>query len=179
MTIRDAAPDDLDAIVAVYNAAIPGEATADTEPVMPESRRRWLVDRSFERRPVWVCEAAGTVAAWLAFEDFYGRPAYDAAAEIAVYVAPERRGRGIGGALLRRAVERAHELEVSTMLGFVFAHNTASVSLFRRRGFEQWGRLPRVARMPDGERDLLILGRRVEPGGSPGSRRGKRSLTLA
>jgi L-amino acid N-acyltransferase YncA len=162
VTFRDARPADLERIVAVYNAAVPdGEATADTEPVAPESRRRWLTERDFERRPVWVCEVEGAVAAWLSFEDFYGRPAYDAAAEIAVYVAPERRGSGLGRGLLDRAVERAHLLGLTTMLAFVFAHNATSVGLFRRRGFEEWGRLPRVARMPDGERDVLILGRRA------------------
>ena len=39
-TIRDAARDDLPAIVAIYNASIPGRlATADTEPVTVASRK--------------------------------------------------------------------------------------------------------------------------------------------
>ncbi len=43
MTIRDADPADLPAIVAIYNAAIPGRlATADTEPISVASRAAWL-----------------------------------------------------------------------------------------------------------------------------------------
>ena len=39
--IRDAIDSDLETIVAIYNAAIPGRmATADTEPVAVESRAR-------------------------------------------------------------------------------------------------------------------------------------------
>ena len=43
MTIRDATIGDLPAIVAIYNAAIPGRmATADLDPVSVESRRTWF-----------------------------------------------------------------------------------------------------------------------------------------
>jgi len=46
--IRDATESDLESIVGIYNAAIPGRmATADTEPVSAESRRVWLRDRDF------------------------------------------------------------------------------------------------------------------------------------
>jgi len=159
--IREAAPEDLAAIVAIYNAAIPGgEATADTEPVPVEARRTWFTEHSPDRRPLWVFDAGG-VAGWLSFEDFYGRPAYGATAEVGVYVAPERRREGIGRALLRHALERAPELGLSTLLGLVFAHNAASVALLGRLGFEQWGRLPRVARIDGRGRDVLVLGRRV------------------
>jgi phosphinothricin acetyltransferase len=45
--IRDAAIDDLAAIVAIYNAAIPGRmATADLEPVSIASRRSWFGEHS-------------------------------------------------------------------------------------------------------------------------------------
>ena len=55
MTIRDATEDDLPAIVAIYNASIPGRiATADTEPVSIESRRDWFRDHDPEKRPLWV-----------------------------------------------------------------------------------------------------------------------------
>lgn len=160
--IRAARPDDLEALVAIYNAAVPsGEATADTKPVAPESRRAWLVERAFDRRPVWVHDSGGVVAGWLALDDFYGRPAYAATAEVGVYVAPKRRGEGIGGALLRHAIDGAPGLGVAALLGFVFDHNVASLALFRGAGFADWGLLPRVARMPDGERGLVIVGRRV------------------
>lgn len=162
--IRDAAPGDLEAIVAIYNAAIPGgEATADTEPVPVEARRPWVAEHSPDRRPLWVFDA-GEVAGWLSFEDFYGRPAYDATAEVSVYVAPERRREGIGRALLALALERAPDLGLSTLLGLVFAHNAASVTLLGGVGFERWGHLPQVARIDGRERDVLVLGRRV--GGS-------------
>ncbi len=36
-------------------------------------------------------------------------------------------------------------------------------ALFRSFGFDEWGALPRVAVLDGVERDLIILGRRLEP----------------
>ncbi len=160
--IRDATRDDLEAIVAIYNAAIAGRAsTADLEPVTVASRRAWLEGRDPSRRPVWVLEASGEVAGWLAFQDFKARAAYRPTADLGVYVSPDHRRSGVGRALLEHAIERAPSLAVSTLLGVVFAHNPASIGLFASAGFAEWGRLPGVTELDGVERDVLILGRRV------------------
>jgi phosphinothricin acetyltransferase len=158
-TARDA---DLPAIVAIYNAAIPGrQATADTEPVTVADREAWF--RSFDpsSRPLWVLEDDGAVRAWLSFRSFYGRPAYYRTVETGVFVDPEHHRRGYAGRLLAHALEAAPGLGIATVLAFVFAHNEPSVALFLRHGFAGWGRLPRVAELDGIERDLLILGRRL------------------
>ena len=43
----------------------------------------------------------------------------------------------------------------------IFASNQASIRLFERHGFERWGWMPRVARLGDIERDLVMMGRRL------------------
>ncbi len=101
------------------------------------------------------------MAGWLSLRSFYGRPAYRATVEVAVYVAPERQRRGIARRLLAHAIEAAPGLGIHTILAFVFAHNPPSVTLFEHAGFAAWGRLPRVAELDGVERDLAILGRRV------------------
>lgn len=45
----------------------------------------------------------------------------------------------------------------------MFAHNLPSVTLFERKGFTAWGRLPNVAELDGIERGLLILGLRICP----------------
>ncbi|HXJ21633.1 MAG TPA: GNAT family N-acetyltransferase [Polyangia bacterium] len=160
--LRDAREDDLDAIVRIYNASIPGRlATADTEPVSTESRRAWFRDRDLARHPIWVAEREGRVAGWLSFGKFYGRPAYAATSELSVYIDPAFQRGGIATELIEQAIARAPALGITTLLGFVFAHNDGSVALCRRFGFELWGHLPRIAVLDGVERDLLILGRRV------------------
>lgn len=64
---------------------------------------------------------------------------------------------------MEAAIARAPSLGLSTLLGFVFAHNEQSIRLCRKFGFDPWGHLPRVAVLDGVERDLLILGRRVQP----------------
>ncbi len=57
MKIRDAAEEDLPAIVEIYNSTVPSRlVTADPEPVSVESRRAWLYEHNPESRPLWVAE---------------------------------------------------------------------------------------------------------------------------
>jgi phosphinothricin acetyltransferase len=162
LTIRDAREADLARVVAIYNEAIPGRlATADTEPVSVASRLAWFAEHSPARRPLWVAEREGVTVGWLSFQSFYGRPAYAATAEVSIYVSATAQRGGVGARLLARAVERAPGLGLATLVAFVFGHNTPSLTLFERHGFDRWGHLPRVARLDDVERDLVILGRRV------------------
>jgi L-amino acid N-acyltransferase YncA len=164
---RDATLDDLPAIVAIYNSTIASrEVTADLEPVTVESRVAWFQAHGPRTRPLWVVEEAGRVIAWLSFSDFYGRPAYSRTVELSIYLDASARGKGLGSALLRAALDAAPGLGVDTVLGFIFGHNAPSLALFRRYGFDDWGRLPRVAVLDGVERDLVIVGRRLAGAGS-------------
>jgi len=162
MPIRDATLDDLPAIVAIYNAAIPGRmATADLQPVSIASRRAWFAEHSSNARPLWVIEESGVVKAWISFQSFYGRPAYYATAELSVYVASDAQRRGYARLLVAEAMRRAPEFGLKTLLGFIFGHNEPSLALFRGFGFATWAHLPRIAELDSIERDLMILGRRL------------------
>lgn len=162
MQLRTATEADLPAITAIYNATIPGRmVTADVTPVAVESRRPWFEAHRAARRPIWVLDDAGVIAAWLSFDPFYPRAAYDGTAMIAVYVAETHRRRGLGRQLVVEAVRQAPEIGVHTLLGYIFAHNTPSLTLFESLGFARWAHLPRIAVLDGVERDLVIVGRRV------------------
>jgi phosphinothricin acetyltransferase len=162
--IRHADEADLPAIVAIYNASIPGRlATADTAPVTVDERRAWFAAFDPACRPIWVAETGGGIAGWLGLRNFYGRPAYHRTVEVATYVATDFQRHGIATALLQHATATAPALDIATLLAFVFVHNDASLALFRKAGFRDWGTLPRVAELDGNERDLVILGRRLTP----------------
>jgi phosphinothricin acetyltransferase len=110
---------------------------------------------------LWVAVAGDAVVGWLSFSDFYGRPAYAASVEVSIYLAEIARGRGLGRDFLARALDRAPGLGVTSVLGFIFGHNAASLALFDRFGFARWGVLPRVASLDGVERDLVIVGLRI------------------
>ena len=162
--MRPAGIDDLPEIVAIYNAAVATRlSTADTEKVSIESKKEWFQRHTPDRRPIFVHEADGEIVAWVSFEPFYGRPAYDHTAEISIYVSPRHQGGGIGRQLLQKSIEIAPKLGIKTLIGFIFSHNVPSLRLFRSFGFGQWGRLPYIAEMDGREYSLLIMGKRVGP----------------
>jgi phosphinothricin acetyltransferase len=163
LSYRLATRDDLPRIVAIYNATIPSrQVTADLEPISVDSRSDWFDAHAPGVRPLWVVDLGGAVAAWLSFSSFYGRPAYNRTAEVSVYVDEHWRGQGVGRYLLQAAIRAAPGLGLDTLLGFIFGHNAPSLTLFERQGFSRWGHLPRVAVLDGVERDLVIVGLRVE-----------------
>lgn len=154
--------DDLPEIVSIYNSTIPSrEVTADTEQVTVESRHAWFAEHTADRRPLWVAEQDGQVIGWLSYSNFYGRPAYSGTAELSIYIHENVRGRGLGRYFLAEAIRFAPEIEVHTLLGFIFGHNLASLKLFEKFNFERWAHMPRVATLDGVEHDLVILGKRV------------------
>lgn len=163
LTYRNATQEDLANIVEIYNSTIPSRmVTADTEPVTVANRQQWFEEHQADKRPLWVVEsdAHGDVG-WVSFQSFYGRPAYDATAEISIYLDPQQRGKGLGQQILQYSLERAPSLGIKTVLGFIFAHNEPSLKLFRKMGFADWAVLPKVALLDGQERGLHILGKRV------------------
>lgn len=160
--IRDAKPEDLAAIVAIYNASIPGRmSTADLQPVEVDQRREWFRGHTPDRHPLWVLEREGEVAGWASLQSFHERRAYEATAEVSVYVSPRHQRHGVANRLLSEVMKRAGGLGLETLVAFVFGHNAPSLSLFERHGFQRWAHLPRVARLEGVERDLIILGLRL------------------
>jgi phosphinothricin acetyltransferase len=162
--MRVATEEDLPAIVAIYNTTVPTrQSTADTTEVAVASRMEWFRQHTPGKRPLLVHEQDGRVVAWVSFQSFYGRPAYDHTAEISIYISPEYRGQGLGRRLLAETLSMTQELRIKTVVGFVFSHNEPSVRMFKAFGFAEWGKLPNVAQMDGNEYSLSILGKRVNP----------------
>lgn len=162
--MRVATEADLPAIVAIYNTAVPTrQSTADTAAVSVSSRTEWFRQHTPDKRPLLVHEQDGRLIAWVSFQSFYGRPAYDHTAEVSIYISPDYRGQGLGRTLLTEALGMTRALRIKTVVGFVFSHNEPSIRLFKSFGFEAWGHLPNIAEMDGTEYSLSILGKRVNP----------------
>jgi phosphinothricin acetyltransferase len=92
---------------------------------------------------------------------FYGRPAYHKTAEVSIYIAPDYQNQGVGKKLLDHAIAMCPQLNISRLVGFVFAHNASSRRLFGSSGFKEWGFLPHIAELDGIEQSLLILGKDI------------------
>ncbi|GAA0482917.1 GNAT family N-acetyltransferase [Salinibacillus aidingensis] len=162
ITYRNARAEDLPAIIDIYNSTIPGRmATADTEPVTVSDSLPWFEEHTPDRRPLWVAEYEGQLCGWISFQSFYGRPAYDATAEISIYIHQAFRGKGLGKDMLKKVIRTSPELNIDVLIAFIFAHNQRSLRLFSHFDFEKWGHLSGVAEMDGTKRDLMILGRNI------------------
>jgi phosphinothricin acetyltransferase len=164
LEIRNAKEKDLPAIVAIYNSTIESKmVTADTNAVAVEDKLVWFHEHNEVNRPLWVVvdKEHNEICAWLSFQSFYGRPAYQASAEVSIYLHENTRGKGLGAYLLKCALDACPGLGIENLLGFIFAHNLPSIGLFQKFGFEKWGYLPNVAELDGVKRDLVILGRKI------------------
>jgi ribosomal protein S18 acetylase RimI-like enzyme len=84
-----------------------------------------------------------------------------------VIVDPEHRGRGIGRALARHAVQEALELGLTKMVVEVIADQESTMWMFRSYGFEPEALLKDHVRDQSGQlRDLMILAHSVEESAS-------------
>jgi L-amino acid N-acyltransferase YncA len=166
-THRDANEDDLPRIVEIYNFAVATrKCSCDLHPTTAAARRSAFLEHKSDHRPFWVAEEKSKpeqgVIGYLAFFHFMNeRPGYFITADLAIYLAPEHQGKGLGAYLLTQAIEYAPSLGIETLTATIFASNDTSIKLFRKLGFAQWGFMPRVARLEGIEKDLILVGRRV------------------
>ncbi len=163
LIFRNAIQQDLEKIVEIYNSTIPSRmVTADTEPVTVASRLPWFNEHNPMTRPLWVIENDEQyMIGWVSFQNFYGRPAYNATAEISIYLHESFRGEGLGRKVLEYCILKAPEFSIKTLLGFIFAHNERSLKLFQHAGFEEWANLPGIAVLDGKESGLKIVGMRL------------------
>ncbi len=160
--IRAAKAADLGAITAIYNAVIAtSTAVFSDTPVDEQDRRRWFEARAAEGYPVLVAEVGGEVAGFASFGDFRAWPGYRFTVEHTVHVHADRRGRGLGGALVDALLPLATALGKHVMVAGVDADNAASLRLHERLGFDRVGCFREVGFKFDRWLDLVFLQKRL------------------
>lgn len=137
MTIRPATPADFNAIYAIWLEGIAHSFAGFAHPV--DLREQFEHTFTSCRLPFgfWVAEEAGLVLGWQSLLPCTGNPLKrQLLAESSTYVAGGTRSKGVGEALLRRALAEAEARELQFVLGWVLAGNEPMRVLTRRCGFE-------------------------------------------
>jgi phosphinothricin acetyltransferase len=138
MDIREAIETDLPQLLAIYNDIIlHTTAVYDYEPHTLEMRKQWFETKKQQGFPVFVAEDEGTIQGFSSIGPFRAWAAYKYSVENSVYVAIEKRGKGIGKLLIPPLVEAATELKLHTIIASIDATNEASLKLHKRFGFEE------------------------------------------
>jgi phosphinothricin acetyltransferase len=158
VSIRALAPTDYPQVKAIYLEGIAtGDATFETGAPDWEG---W--DRKFVKECRLVGEADGVILGWAGLSPVSDRCVYGGVAEVAVYVAGDAQGKGIGTLLLSALVEASEEAGYWTLQAGIFPENAGSVRVHEKCGFRVIGTRERLGKMGDRWRDVLILERRSE-----------------
>lgn len=108
-----------------------------------------------------IAKQKGKILAWGSLSDYHPREGYRITAEISVYVAPEARGKGLGGRLVNFILESTPKFGIKNVVALIFSSNAASLNLFVKFGFTRWGELPEVCDMGGKLESLTILGKKL------------------
>ena len=144
--IRPLEPADHEAAAGIYNHYVAtSTATFQTEPLTPDAWAAEVVAGGEPgRHGVWAVEDDGGFAGYVVVSPFKARCAYRDTAEVTVYLAPRRTGRGLGREALAFADDHARTTGLHALLAVVCAENDASIRLFEKAGYEQVARLREV-----------------------------------
>lgn len=139
--VRDAAPDDFDAIARIYSHYVEN-ALATFEEMAPgaDELRARHASITAAGLPYLVAELDGAVAGYAYASAYRPRSAYRHTIEDSVYVADGFGGRGIGLALLSALIGRCERGPWRQMIAVIGnSGNAGSIALHARLGFEHVG----------------------------------------
>jgi len=160
MLIRDATHADLSQILAIFNDVVTTTtAIYDQRESTLEERQQWFDDRRQQGLPVLVAESEHEVIGFSSFGAWRARWGYRHTVEHSVHVRADRRGQGIGRALIEALFPRAAALDMHVMIAHIDTEATRSLRLHERLGFESVGTFRQVGRKFDRWLDLVAMQR--------------------
>lgn len=169
MIVRPATPADLPGLLAIYNEVIAtSTAVYAIDPVDLAERRAWLDGRTSAGHPVLVAADGGDVLGFASFGDWRGAwPGYRHTVEHSVHVRADRRGTGLGRALVEALFPLAAGLGKHVMLGGIDADNAGSIRFHERLGFTPVAHFREVGRKFGRWLDLVFVQRWIDAPGTP------------
>jgi phosphinothricin acetyltransferase len=163
MEVRDAGVDDLPGVLAIYNEVIATSTAIYTEqPATLDDRVAWWNARVAQGYPVLVAADRTGVIGYASFGDFRAWPGYRFTVEHSVHVRADRRGGGVGTALMRVLLTRAAALGKHVMIAGVDADNQPSLQFHERLGFSRVAHFSQVGFKFGRWLDLVFLQRLLE-----------------
>lgn len=143
--IDSATRGDLPQILAIYNEVIRNSTAVYTEEEYTPARgETWFDAKMGQGFPLIVARDASGIAGFGTFGDFRAWPCYRHSVEHSVHVRSDRRGKGVGRALIRELLARATASSKHVMIAGIDADNAVSIGLHRSLGFASVGHFHEV-----------------------------------
>ena len=158
MLIRRATHADLEAITAIYNEVIVNSDAIYRESAVPVSERiEWFEAKVNDGFPVLVAIAAEEIVGYGVFGNFRFGEGYNDTVEHSVHVRSDKRGLGIGKAILAELISIATADKRHVMVAAIDSKNLGSISLHSQFGFIESARMPEVAKKNGSALTLVLM----------------------
>jgi L-amino acid N-acyltransferase YncA len=165
--LRPARLEDAPAIAAIYAPYVTGTVISFEE-VAPSAEEITMRMEKVRQAglPYWVAEGCdGAVLAYAYASLFHPRAAYRHTVENAVYVARDRRGQGIGTALMQQIIDTCIAVDCRQMVALIAGQEAeASIAMHTRLGFQPTGTLRAVGFKFGRWIDVVQMQRQLGPG---------------
>ena len=143
--IDTASRDDLPQILAIYNEVIRNStAVFSAEEFTLARGEAWLDTKMQNGFPMIVARDASGITGFGTFGEFRAWPGYRNSVEHSVHVRSDRRGKGIGRALVVELLARARASSKHVMIAGIDADNAVSIGLHLSLGFTRVGHFREV-----------------------------------
>ncbi len=153
-SVRPARPEDLERALDMFiEVASEGRWIGTELPIDREERlARWRASLEEPRNAFFVAVEGDRIVGNASMR-------WAGVSDLGMEVAKDRRGRGVGSALLEACIKWARANDVHKIELRVWPHNVAAIGLYEKFGFEREGHLKRHYRRRNGELwDCLIYG---------------------
>ncbi len=104
----------------------------------------------------WVAQDDG-ILGFVTYAQFRSGPGYRMSIEHSIVLKDEARGRGVGRALMDKAMEMAAVQGLHVMVAGVSSANPGGVAFHSVLGFEHVGRMPQIAHKNGSWLDLILM----------------------
>ena len=143
--IEPATRADLAEILGIYNEVIRNSTAVYQEVELTGERgEAWFAAKLASGFPFLVARDASGVTGFGSFGEFRAWPCYRHSVEHSVHVRSDRRGRGIGRALVVELMRLAAAMHKHVMIAGIDADNAASIKLHQSLGFTNVGHFHEV-----------------------------------
>jgi phosphinothricin acetyltransferase len=155
--IRPAASGDAVAVAAIWNHMI--EETLFTFNAAPKTDAEVRALITARPQAFFVAQDTGGdgLLGFVTFAQFRAGVGYAKSAEHTIVLGPQSAGRGIGRALMDRALEAAQDAGYHVMVAAITGDNPGGVAFHRALGFAQAGQMAQVGWKWGQWRDLILM----------------------
>ncbi|KXT78935.1 N-acetyltransferase family protein [Streptococcus panodentis] len=167
MKIRLARKEDAAALVAIYAPYVEETAITFEYDVPSVEEFAGRIEKTLVKYPYLLAEEEGRILGYAYASAYYGRTAYDWAAELSVYLAQDVRGRGVGSRLYAVLEDLLQKQGYLRFLACIALPNEASLALHRKRGYQQVAHFPKIGYKFDRWHDIVWLQKTLDGPAQP------------